>query len=154
MVTNNTVPECIARRIARAGSDKEIGACVAELQKVGVDPPKHIATLVQRVLLPKSGGVLRAVIRKVDLSDASDGTASLDLRKKTVGHLQLPEWCLGECDSIANELLGWLHTDGSIAAKPARVDRAGPLRQSTSRDYRAAKAGGGERTSGTPDTTP
>jgi len=34
MVTNNAVPECIARRIARARSDKEIGACVSELQKV------------------------------------------------------------------------------------------------------------------------
>ena len=38
MVTNNAVPECIARRIARAQSDEEIGACVAELQKVAVNP--------------------------------------------------------------------------------------------------------------------
>lgn len=126
MVTNNAVTECIARRIARAGSDKEIGACVAELQKVGVDPPNHIATFVQRVLLPKSSGTLRAVIRRIDLSDASEGTASVDLRKKTIGHLQLPEWCLGDCDSIANELLGWLHTEVMSAwqqNQPAWIER-------------------------------
>src|ERR1700685_3952547 len=43
MVTNNAVPECIARRIARADSEKEIGACGAELQKVGSNRPgQHI----------------------------------------------------------------------------------------------------------------
>jgi hypothetical protein len=126
MVTNNAVPECIARRIARAESEKEISACVAELQKVGANPPNHIVRLVQRVLLPKSNGTLRAVIRKIDLSDASDGTATVDLRKKTIGHLQLPEWCLGDCDSIANELLGWLHTEVISAwqqNQPAWIER-------------------------------
>ncbi len=126
MVTNNAVPECIARRIARAESEEEIDACVAELQKVGANPPNHIAKLVQRVLLPKSSGTLRAVIRTIDLSDASDGTASVDLRKQTIGHLQLPEWCSGDCDSVANELLGWLHTEVMSAwqqNQPAWIER-------------------------------
>lgn len=126
MVTNNAVPECIARRIARAESEKEIDACIVELQKVAADPPNHIVKLVQRVLLPKSSGTLRAVIRTIDLSDASDGTASVDLRKKTIGHLQLPEWCSGDCDSIANELLGWLHTEVMSAwqqNQPAWIER-------------------------------
>jgi hypothetical protein len=126
MVTNNAVPECIARRMARAESEKEIDACVAELQKVGAHPPKHIVKLVERVLYHKSSGTLRAVIRTIDLSDASDGTASVNLRKKTIGHLQLPEWCLGDCDSIANELLGWLHTAVMSAwqnNQPAWIER-------------------------------
>lgn len=126
MVTNNAVPECIARRIARAESEKEISACVAELQNVGLTPPKHIVKLIQRVLLPKSSDTLCAVIRKIDLSDASDGTASVDLRKKTIGHLQLPEWCSGDCNSIANELLGWLNTEVMSAwqqNQPAWIER-------------------------------
>jgi hypothetical protein len=126
MVTNNAVPECIARRIAHAGSDKEIARCVEELQKIGVDAPKHIASLVKRVLRPKSIGNLRALIERIGLSDASDGTASVDLRKKTIGHLQLPAWCSGACDSIVNELLGWLHIEIMSAwqqNQPAWIER-------------------------------
>jgi hypothetical protein len=126
MVTNNVVPECIARRLARAESETDIGACVADLQKIGTNPPNHIVKLVERVLLPKSSGTLRAVIRRIDISDASDGTSSVNLRKKTIGHLQLPEWCLGDCDPIANELLGWLHTEVMSAwqnNQPAWIER-------------------------------
>jgi len=110
MVTNNAVPECIARRIARAKSESEIDACIAELQVAGVKPPKHILNLVRQVLAPESVGTLRAVLCRIDLSDASDGTTSADLRKSTIAHLQLPDWCLPSSDSIANELMGWLHT--------------------------------------------
>jgi hypothetical protein len=109
MVTNKAVPECIARRIARARSVSELDACVAELQIAGVDPPQHIAKVVGRVLSPKSRSTLREVVRRIDLSDASDGTAAADLRKSAIAHLQLPEWGLQVSDSIANELLGWLH---------------------------------------------
>jgi hypothetical protein len=126
MVTNGSVPECIARRIARAVSEEEIGACIAELRKVSVDPPSGIAMLAKRVLLPKSQNSLRAVIQRIDLSDASDGAASVDLRKKTIGHLQLPDWCSGDCDSITNELLGWLHTEAMSAwqhNQPAWIER-------------------------------
>ena len=109
MVTNKPVPNCIARRIARAKSTREIDACIAELQIAGANPPKHISKIVQRVLSPESGVTLQAVIQRIDLSDASDGTAAPDLRKSTIGHLQLPNWCLEHSDSIADELLGWLH---------------------------------------------
>jgi hypothetical protein len=110
MVTNKVVPECIARRIARAGSEGEADACLTELQVAGVDPPKHIAKAVERVLRPTSRSTLREVVRRVDLSDASAGAATADLRKGAIAHLQLPKWCLPVSDSIANELLGWLHT--------------------------------------------
>lgn len=109
MVTNKAVPECIARRLARATSESEIDACVAELQSAGVDPPQHIASAVGRVLSPKSRSALRQVVCRLDLSDASDGNSTADLRKGAIAHLQLPEWCLQVSDSIANELLGWLY---------------------------------------------
>jgi hypothetical protein len=109
MVTNKAVPECIARRIARARSKDEIDACVAELQIAGAHPPKHIEKIVKRVLSPGSRGTLKAVIFRIDLADVSDGTASSDLRKSTIAHLQLPGWCSQVSDSILNELSGWLH---------------------------------------------
>src|ERR1019366_8862341 len=70
---------------------------------------KHIVNLVKRVLVAESRGTLRGVLCRIELSDATDGTASADLRKSTIAHLQLPDWCLPASDSIANELLGWLH---------------------------------------------
>ncbi len=109
MVTNNTVPECIARRVARAKSDAEVDACVGELHTAGVDPQQHVAKAVERVLRPASRSTLREVIRRIDLSDATDGAAAADLQKSTIARLQLPEWCLPGSDSIAHELLGWLH---------------------------------------------
>ena len=43
MVTNKEVPECIARRIARAKTHGEVDCCIAELEAAGRNPPKHIA---------------------------------------------------------------------------------------------------------------
>ena len=126
MVTNKAVPNCIARRIAHAKSKGEIHACIAELQTAGANPPKHISKIVKRVLSPESGVTLQAVIQRIDLSDASDGTAAPDLRKSTIGHLQLPNWSLENSDSIADELLGWLHTvvmSAWLQKQPAWVQR-------------------------------
>ena len=126
MVTNKAVPNCIARRIARAKSKAEIEACIAELQTAGANPPEHISKIVTRVLSPESGDTLQAVIQRIDLSDASDGAASPDLRKSTIGHLQLPDWCLEHSDSIADELLGWLHKavmSAWLQKQPAWVQR-------------------------------
>jgi hypothetical protein len=69
MVTNNAVPECVARRIARAKSEKEIDACVVELLKVAADPPNHIVKLVQRVLLPKSSGCRSPKLDRLEVLD-------------------------------------------------------------------------------------
>jgi hypothetical protein len=126
MATNNPVPECIARRIARAKSKGEIDACIAELHIAGADPPKHIAKIVERVLSPRSASTLQAVIPRIDLADASDGTATPNLRKNTIAHLQLPDWCLQVSNSIVNELLGWLHEtvmSAWLQDQPAWVQR-------------------------------
>jgi hypothetical protein len=50
------------------------------------------------------------LITRCRLFDASDKTAGQELHQKTIGHLQLPEWCSSNADSILNELLGWMHT--------------------------------------------
>jgi hypothetical protein len=126
MVTNNAVPDCIARRMAHAESKGEIDACIAELQTAGSDPPLHISKIVKRVLNPKSIVTLQAVIRRIHLSDASDGTAAPELRRSTIAHLQLPDWSLEHSDSIFNELLGWLHEavmSAWLQKQPAWVQR-------------------------------
>ena len=126
MVTNKAVPECIARRISRARSDEEVAACITDLEKAGESPPKNIASLVERVLDGVSRNTLRSVIAKIELADASDGTAGPELRSRTIAQLQLPDWCSPSSDSIANELLGWLHSTAMSSWRenqPAWVQR-------------------------------
>lgn len=109
MVTNKVLPECIAQQIGRAESEAQIAACVAALEAAAKTPPKHIAPLAQRVLCLDSRTSLRRLIFRCELADASQATVGRELRKDTVAQLQLPGWCLAGADSIADELLGWLH---------------------------------------------
>jgi hypothetical protein len=109
MVTNKTLPECIARRISRAKSSAQIRTCLTALETAAKSPPKHLALLMQRVLHSDSRTNLRKLISHCELADAGEATAGLELRKKTIALLQLPQWCLAVADSIVDELLGWLH---------------------------------------------
>lgn len=109
MVTNKVLPECIAQQIGRAESEEEITACVAALEVAAKTPPQHIASLIDRVLHADLRTSLRRLISRCKLADASQATAGRELRKETLAQLQLPEWCLAGADSIADELLGWLH---------------------------------------------
>ena len=125
MVTNTVVPDCISRRIASATCDGDVDGCIKDLEKAGEKPPKHLAHLIGRVLCPESRMTLRGLIPRIELEDASVGTARADLRKNTIAHLQLPSWCSDSSDSIANELSGWLHTTVMSAweeLQPAWVD--------------------------------
>ncbi len=106
MVTNKTVPECIARDISDADSDAQIDACIFNLTNAAVEPPKTIAHLIERVLRADSRDNLKNLIKQCELVDASTG---ISLRKETIAHLQLPQWCLSYADSITDELLGWMH---------------------------------------------
>ena len=107
-VTNTSVPPCVLRRIADAVSAAEVEACLVELRSAGQNSPKHIAEFVGRVLRPESCGMLRALIARIGLADASCNADWKDLRKATIAHLQLPRWCANSSESIADELLGWL----------------------------------------------
>ena len=126
MVTNKVLPECIAQQIGRAESEEEITACVAALEVAAKTPPQHIASLIKRVLHPDSRTNLRTLILQCKLADASQATAGRELRKETLAQLQLPEWCLTSADSIADELLGWLHKTALVAwqlKQPAWLQR-------------------------------
>jgi hypothetical protein len=109
MVTNKTLRECIAKKIGRAKSDEEIDECVAALETAAISPPDGIKSLVERVMRSTSRPNLRKLIERCRLADASQNTAGQELRTKTIGHLQLPEWCASSGDSILDELLGWMH---------------------------------------------
>ena len=109
MVTNKAVPECIAQQISRAETESQAVACVAALAAAAKSPPKSIAPFVEQVLRHESRANLMNLITRCDLADRSQAAAGPELRKKTIAHLQLPEWCLPVADPIADELLGWLH---------------------------------------------
>lgn len=109
MVTNKELPKCIARNISLAESEAQVMACIAELETAAKSPPQQIAILMQRVMLPTSRASLKKLIERTELVDELAHSAGLELRKNTIALLQLPEWCLAYSDSIADELLGWLH---------------------------------------------
>jgi hypothetical protein len=126
MVTNKILPDCIARQIGHAKTNAKAGGCIVALEKAAKNPPKHIASQMARVLQPKSRSALRSLILKCELLDGSQSTAGKELRKETIAHLQLPEWCAIHSDSIVDELLGWVHKMASEAwrqGKPAWIQR-------------------------------
>ena len=110
MVTNQTVPNCIARQVGAAEDDAAGDACIAALEEAATQPSATIKKLTKRVLPASSRGMLRQLICKISVADATDAMRSEELRKKTTSELQLPEWCGKTAESIADELLGWLHT--------------------------------------------
>lgn len=109
MVTNKVLPDCVAQKISRAKSEPQIKNCIAALESAARNPPKHIATQMERVLRTSSRATLRSLISNCELIDGAQATAGKALRKDTIARLQLPEWSLVGADSIADELLGWLH---------------------------------------------
>jgi hypothetical protein len=126
MVTNKTLPGCIARDIGKAASDAEIDACVAALKKAGEKPPKLIKSQVERVLQKTSRANLRRIIAKCELVDGAQCSSGTALRRETTAQLQLPNWCVSTSDSIIEELLGWLHATALTAwqlNKPAWIKR-------------------------------
>jgi hypothetical protein len=126
MVTNKLLPKCVAKQIDGATSEPRVTACMKALQKAGEKPPAHIKLLVKRVLCADSRDTLRALIARINVVDSSKATSTPQLRKKTISHLQLPDWCLSSADSIADELLGWLHKtamDSWCQKQPAWIQR-------------------------------
>lgn len=126
MVTNKVLPVCAAKRINDAKDTTAAELCIVTLEKAGTDPPAHIAKLVNRVLRPQSREVLTQLLIAVTLADGENGTAGPELRNKTISHLQIPEWCRAASDSVADELLGWLHKtvlDAWQHNQPAWVQR-------------------------------
>lgn len=109
MVTNVAATDCLARRISCAKTDEQADSCIAELEDLANEPPTSIRTFVQCVLRNDSRCSLRNLLKQCKLIDASEDSAGIALRAKTVAQLPLPEWCSAQSDSIVNELLGWLH---------------------------------------------
>ncbi len=126
MVTNKLLPDCIAKQIAAATSAVEVAECIKALEQAGENPPEHIAVIVKRVLRQESRPMLSRLLPRVELIDGSQASAGPELRKTTIGHLQLPDWCGQHTDSIADELLGWLHKTALAAwqrNQPAWIER-------------------------------
>jgi hypothetical protein len=109
MVTNRVVPECIARKISRAESKADAEACVVALEAAARRGPSNISKYATRVLAPESRKNLVQLIPACELIDGTQAASGSALRASTVAELQIPDWFIGDADSIANELLGWLH---------------------------------------------
>jgi len=85
MVTNQGGAElhCTAHRPREIKREKSTPA--SRSCKLRVQSPKAHFKDREAGSQPESGVTLQAVIQRIDLSDASDGTAAPDLRKSTIG---------------------------------------------------------------------
>ncbi len=108
MVTNKTLPDCIAKRISSAKTKDEITACIQELKLVAVKPSETIRAYAEKVLAATSEPHLYTVIKNSELVDAASGASGLELRRLTIAELPIPEWFTKDAESITNELLGWV----------------------------------------------
>ncbi|HTI71438.1 MAG TPA: hypothetical protein VMF06_15810, partial [Candidatus Limnocylindria bacterium] len=109
LVTNKVLSDCIAKSIGNAKTSADAAKCIAALKSAAKNPPQTIASIVARVLDVNSQPILNALIVRVELADGTTASAGPELRQATIGHLQLPGWCDTHSQSIADELLGWLH---------------------------------------------
>jgi hypothetical protein len=75
MVTNKTLPACLAKQIAAAKSAEEVVACATALENAGENPPEHIAKFVERVLRSESRTVLSQLVPRIELIDGSQASA-------------------------------------------------------------------------------
>lgn len=123
LVTNKVLPDCLAKKIAASKTSSEADACVQEMIAAVKDPPEGIAAHCQRVLRATSRSHLQDLILKIELLDGSAGPS---LRATTISFLQIPDGHKDAATSIADELLGWMHTEALLAwqgQKPAWISR-------------------------------
>lgn len=126
MVTNKSLPDCIAKRISKAETSDEITACVQELGLAAVKPSDTIRAYAEKVLAATSEPHLRAVVKNCELADAASGASGQELRRLTIAELPIPDWFTNDGQSIANELLGWVNTQVLAfwqARQPAWISR-------------------------------
>jgi hypothetical protein len=126
MVTNKTLPDCIAKRISKAETKDAITACIQELKLAAVKPSETIRAYAEKVLVATSEPHLRAVIENCEIADAASGASGLDLRSLTIAELPIPKWFTKDAESIANELLGWVEVQVLAlwqARQPAWISR-------------------------------
>lgn len=126
LVTNKTLPDCIAKKISNAETSDDVSECIQALKLAAANPSNTIRAWTEKVLIPSSEPHLRAVIENCELVDEAGGASGEDLRKLTIAELQIPEWFAKDAESIANELLGWVKKQVLAlwqAGKPAWISR-------------------------------
>lgn len=123
LVTNKLLPDCLAKKIGAAKTPDEADLCIQGLVEAAKNPPEGIAELCRRVLETKHRPCLKGLVLNVELVDGSGGES---LRAATISLLPIPDNYKDSADSVADELLGWIHKEALVAwqaQKPAWIAR-------------------------------
>ncbi|MDF7822547.1 hypothetical protein P4B35_00870 [Pontiellaceae bacterium B12227] len=108
MVTNKTLPDCIAKQISNAQTSEKIDTCIKGLKDAATDPSETIREFTEKVLAASSEKLLRTIISNCELLDEASGTSGENLKNSTIAELQIPATFTKDAESIIDELLGWL----------------------------------------------
>jgi hypothetical protein len=108
MVTNKTLPDCIAKQLSNAKTREEIDECINALNVAAVNPSDTIREFTEKVLAAPSEKYLREIILNCELIDETSGASGVTLRESTIAELQIPATFTKDAESIVDELLGWI----------------------------------------------
>ena len=108
MVTNKTLPDCIAKQLSNAKTIEETDECINALTSAAANPSETIREFTEKVLAAPSAKYLREIILNCELIDEASGASGVTLRESTIAELQIPATFTKDAESILDELHGWI----------------------------------------------
>ena len=136
MVTNKTLPDCIAKQLSNAKTSDEIDDCIKALNAAAANPSETIREFTKKVLAAPSEKHLRELILNCELIDETSGASGVQLRESTIAELQIPSDFTKDAQSIVDELLGWVR--GQVLASWQKRTPAWIARDSFVTQFHAA----------------
>jgi hypothetical protein len=103
LVTNQSVPEGLARDISRATTPDEVEAVIALVREFATESEQLSRYVVH---VRSSETILRGLVPYIKLFDSSDGTAGIPAAEALIEFLHLPDHTATEL--IVHGLLGWI----------------------------------------------
>lgn len=111
MVTNKTLPNCVAKQLSNAKTAEEIDECICALKAAAMNPSETIREFTGKVLAVPSEKHLRVIISNCELIDEASGASGVKLRQSTIAELQIPAAFTNDAESVVDELLGWIRRE-------------------------------------------
>lgn len=106
LVTNKTLPDCLAKRIGEGTEKDEISSCVKELRTLGANCPEGIIKIVKSVL-SYDDSTLENLFLKITVNDETDASYGDSLYQEIASYLHIPDNL--NISEIIQALLGWVH---------------------------------------------
>lgn len=123
LVTNKTLPDCLAKRIGEVTEKEAVSSCIKDLRTIGENSPIGITEIVKGVL-SYDDLTLANLLLKIRVSDETDASYGDSLKEEIASFLHIPSNL--NCSEIIRALLGWVHDTSLVLwrrGEPAWLSR-------------------------------